>query len=1138
MSPSIVLAACVEDGYPELLPEVLGKPPARRYLDMYANQADDDAPFVAPDTLKERDRVWNSWVRFCDESGLKSEDAWITFAQYPEKAEAQAPFRGFLHRYVDDSVQIRVTLGSEEYENKRMLDQAHSVVEIWRRLVASAEHRVFKPNRRNGGPEAATLKLRWISKDEGEREGPAFRIVKWVHNELAPLLGLQVDPEYEKVEMTSTDIHDFVVTLWTRAEAICAKPRARISFHGKFLLAAIGGFRRGMLRGIKYSQLQVAALRDPNNQSRTKIVVTIKIRRNKIKKTAQITRKRNGGWYDGPYSFYEISFSITLVPNRAFCLASLIITQAINDQAFIAGYNTVEEVFDKPNLETVDFIPLRWKPGMEDKEIFKISDSQLTDLFQRTLLVMGVRRNPKFYSLRVGCGARLDGVLSNALRNYVLSHTTNVFESSYQSHHVRADLMNLAFGSEDGGSDQLLFAMLRDVSMTKDSGAPISILPEEENAFKSRQDMTALHNSLRETSDRKERSQLRSKINNLTKTLTRLKLEENRARYFDEADHLRARGLSTKALRRGSDSATTHQTGPIKAVSTLLDTRAGQGDASHKINPRPYIIALLGYLSNAPIVSTRGIDTDPPVAAKPILSEGKKRSQCFLCETSLSCRSSLTKHCDVKHPADTSFGRPFPCPECRRLGLDEAIINGRQAWSAHTERVHGKANAPNWMPETLSSRYQCSLCPAKSSTTAKLLGHMNSHIHSGSVQWPVDCFDCSRSTSTQVTLRGVWDWLWHLKAVHEAGALFCILCGNICSASSGLTRHMDRYHQTDFDIPFACPACERQGVSQPCEINGLASWHIHLMTTHSEWGYAGTGWCAASDKISYKPDQGDNPVLKQEDRHLPSPCSYQLSLSENGSMRASPRPSLELTSDVCYIDKNEQQEYSSTISSVPESPSSRPGLTTATSGSSDFPMTETFYELNGDVLEQNLRLGCGESKIAESPADSLPVFYTESEAAAAAPVPMELVDPALRNDQDPTHPLEDVHASTTDPSFDFQQPDSMDVDKHHEVDCILERWNKNLFLLRWLEDGSCWWVQRKDINADLVQSFEENYTGINLGVDKVLATRKRHGKVEYRIRWVGRPVEEDTWASEKQMSPELVKKHKPTKAAVRRRKRY
>ncbi|KAI0455393.1 hypothetical protein F5B21DRAFT_195923 [Xylaria acuta] len=71
MSMSSVPTACVRDDYTELPPDVLGKPPARHYLDMYANQPDDDTPFVPPDTLKERDRVWNSWVRFCDESNLK-----------------------------------------------------------------------------------------------------------------------------------------------------------------------------------------------------------------------------------------------------------------------------------------------------------------------------------------------------------------------------------------------------------------------------------------------------------------------------------------------------------------------------------------------------------------------------------------------------------------------------------------------------------------------------------------------------------------------------------------------------------------------------------------------------------------------------------------------------------------------------------------------------------------------------------------------------------------------------------------------------------------------------------------------------------------------------------------------------------
>jgi hypothetical protein len=109
------------------------------------------------------------------------------------------------------------------------------------------------------------------------------------------------------------------------------------------------------------------------------------------------------------------------------------------------------------------------------------------------------------------------------------------------------------------------------------------------------------------------------------------------------------------------------------------------------------------------------------------------------------------------------------------------------------------------------------------------------------------------------------------------------------------------------------------------------------------------------------------------------------------------------------------------------------------------------------------------------------------------------------------HIIGDISESVTDPSLAFQQPDYMDVDKHHEVDCILKRWSKTLFFLRWSEDGSCWWVYRKDINSDLIRNFEDKYTGFELGVEKVLATRKRHGKIEYRIRWLGRPEEEDTW---------------------------
>ena len=191
---------------------------------------------------------------------------------------------------------------------------------------------------------------------------------------------------------------------------------------------------------------------------------------------------------------------------------------------------------------------------------------------------------------------------------------------------------------------------------------------------------------------------------------------------------------------------------------------------------------------------------------------------------------------------DTSFSRPFHCPECKRSGLTEAIIDGRQAWSAHTEKVHGKAHSPNWILKPLPKKYQCFLCPSEFVTTTKLFSHINSHIHSNSVKGPVDCLTCTQSTSIPVTLQSLWEWLEHLRDFHEVSALFCILCGH-----SGLTRHMDGYHKADFEIPFPCPACERQSGSQLHNmIDGPASWHLHLLSVHREWGYAGTGWAATS----------------------------------------------------------------------------------------------------------------------------------------------------------------------------------------------------------------------------------------------------------------------------------------------------
>ncbi|KAI1085901.1 hypothetical protein F5B19DRAFT_264814 [Rostrohypoxylon terebratum] len=138
-------------------------------------------------------------------------------------------------------------------------------------------------------------------------------------------------------------------------------------------------------------------------------------------------------------------------------------------------------------------------------------------------------------------GNEQPGVLSSALRNHILSHTTSVFESSYQSHRVRADLMSLAFGNE-AGRDEQLFAMLRDMSMSRDANAPVDITAKEYRAFEQRSDVVMLRRSMDNATDSKERTRFRSKVNNLLRTLSQLQLEKNRAEYFKRVDYLRAKG--------------------------------------------------------------------------------------------------------------------------------------------------------------------------------------------------------------------------------------------------------------------------------------------------------------------------------------------------------------------------------------------------------------------------------------------------------------------------------------------------------------------------------------------------------------------------------------------------------------------
>jgi hypothetical protein len=118
-------------------------------------------------------------LSFCESYlEIDYQEAWVNFVQHPETAEAQAPFRSFLHNYVEASVRICVVLDSREYAPRRMVNSASSLTEVWRRLVASADHHIIRQKRRDEPSRSEQWKLRWVSEDEGKREGPTYLMVK------------------------------------------------------------------------------------------------------------------------------------------------------------------------------------------------------------------------------------------------------------------------------------------------------------------------------------------------------------------------------------------------------------------------------------------------------------------------------------------------------------------------------------------------------------------------------------------------------------------------------------------------------------------------------------------------------------------------------------------------------------------------------------------------------------------------------------------------------------------------------------------------------------------------------------------------------------------------------------------------
>ena len=113
---------------------------------------------------------------------------------------------------------------------------------------------------------------------------------QWIYGELAAEFGLSSG--YIKVEATPQDLIMYLQTLYLRADDIPCTPRTRVDFHGILLLLGLGGFRCGMVLGLKYRHVQLAVVRDPINRERKRLVATVTVVRNKIKRAGRSKKSK------------------------------------------------------------------------------------------------------------------------------------------------------------------------------------------------------------------------------------------------------------------------------------------------------------------------------------------------------------------------------------------------------------------------------------------------------------------------------------------------------------------------------------------------------------------------------------------------------------------------------------------------------------------------------------------------------------------------------------------------------------------------------------------------------------------------------------------------------------------------------
>lgn len=304
----------------------------------------------------------------------------------------------------------------------------------------------------------------------------------------------------------------------------------------------------------------------------------------------------------------------------------------------------------------------------------------------------------------------------------------------------------------------------------------------------------------------------------IIRDLTQRYIEEERRRYFQEADRRRALGQSTDDLlaRDKSVAGSGEKACTAEAIAALFELDSQQRPSPGQGRETTYIELLVAYLD----------DTQTP----------EKSPQCFLCLGLFKTWAHVWKHSVKAHCSKELW--PLSCPECARLGVEESLdqIANLGEWSVYVHEHHAPRD---------EEPYRCLLGYRTFDNRADLIKHLiQRHNAFETITKPFPYPEYYRLGIVDCYIRNITEFRQYIESRHDPKHLLtlsashtCLLCENqVFQTRTGLSNHITTFHvygQQTFDRAFPYPECCRLSYKD-YTIHSLAEWCVHVANRYGK----------------------------------------------------------------------------------------------------------------------------------------------------------------------------------------------------------------------------------------------------------------------------------------------------------------